>query len=63
MRSHPHPFAFPNGIRREARFKLIMDKTKNDHYAAKELLQKKYFGCDKLEDSIPVFGFVGRVTK
>jgi len=26
-------------------------------------LQKKYFGCSKLENHIAVFGFVGRVTK
>lgn len=60
---HPNPFAFPNGIRREARFKVIMDKTNNDHLGAKEQLQKKYFGCSKLENNIAVFGFVGRVTK
>ena len=34
----PKPFAFPNGIRREQRFKLIMEKTNNDHLAAKAIL-------------------------
>ncbi|CAK79065.1 unnamed protein product (macronuclear) [Paramecium tetraurelia] len=63
LRRHPHPFAFPNGIRREQRFKVIMDKTNNDHLKAKEQLQKKYFGCSQLENHIVVLGFVGRVTK
>lgn len=63
LRNYPQPFAFPNGIRREQRLKLIKEKTNNDHLAAKELLQKKYFKMTKFDDEIPLFGFVGRITK
>lgn len=38
LRKFPSPFAFPNGIRREARFKIIIDKTNNNHIAAKETI-------------------------
>ena len=38
LKKYPNPFAFPNGIRREARFKLIVEKTNNDHLAAKEII-------------------------
>ena len=38
LRKHPNPFAFPNGIRREVRLNLIIEKTNNDHLKAKEAL-------------------------
>ena len=39
-----------------------MDKVAPDHISAKRMLQKKYFNFGDLDDSIPLFAFVGRVT-
>jgi glycogen synthase len=33
-----------------------------DHLSAKKLLQKKYFNYQDLDDSVPLFTFVGRIT-
>jgi starch synthase len=56
----PSPFAFPNGTPIGDRLKKL-DAVAPDHLTAKELLQKKYFNRE-LDDSIPIFAFVGRVT-
>jgi len=56
----PSPFAFPNGIPISDRLKKL-DAVAPDHLTAKGLLQKKYFNRE-LDDSIPIFAFVGRVT-
>lgn len=56
------PFAYPNGIRikeREASLAALNIKT---HAQAKEMVQKKYFGFNAADHSIPLFAFVGRVT-
>lgn len=42
---------------------MIVEKTGNDHLKSKEIIQKKYFGMDALDDSIPLYGFVGRITE
>lgn len=60
LRKYPQPFAFSNGIRvvarREAFSKL------GTHDEAKKMVQIKYFG-GKVDPSIPVFSFVGRITE
>ena len=56
------PFAFPNGIPVEARIKKLNDVAPN-HMEAKRMLQKKYFSYGELDDTVPIFSFVGRVTK
>lgn len=63
LKNHPHPFAFPNGIPKEIRLKKLIDVCGNDHFKAKEILQKKYFGCEKLDDNKAVYAFVGRITQ
>jgi starch synthase len=57
------PFAFPNGIpkaEKRAKFEALCGC---DHLKAKELIQKKYFNYQKLNDEQCLFGFVGRITK
>jgi len=39
-----------------------LDAAAPDHLSAKRKLQMKYFNFGDLDDSIPVFSFVGRVT-
>jgi glycogen synthase len=63
LKNHPQPFAFPNGIPKEIRLKKLMDVCGNDHFKAKEILQKKYFGAEKLDDSRAIYAFVGRITQ
>jgi len=61
LRQKPNPFAFPNGIPIQTRIKKL-DAVAPDHLSAKKLIQQKYFGFGELDDSIPLFAFVGRVT-
>lgn len=39
-----------------------MDAVAPDHHTAKRKLQQKYFNFQSLDDSIPLFAFVGRIT-
>lgn len=61
LRQKPQPFAFPNGIPVEARIKKL-NEAAPDHTTAKKLIQKKYFGYEDLDDSVPLLAFVGRIT-
>eukprot|EP00184_Porphyridium_aerugineum_P003738 CAMPEP_0184697254 /NCGR_PEP_ID=MMETSP0313-20130426/4271_1 /TAXON_ID=2792 /ORGANISM="Porphyridium aerugineum, Strain SAG 1380-2" /LENGTH=1633 /DNA_ID=CAMNT_0027156019 /DNA_START=162 /DNA_END=5063 /DNA_ORIENTATION=+ len=56
------PFAYPNGIRVAHREQLLYSKGAASHADAKRILQQKYFGFQDLDDSIPLFAFVGRIT-
>ena len=62
LRQHPRPFAFQNGIPIEARLKKMKEQAGTDHFEAKRQLQRKYFKYQDLDDSVPIFGFVGRIT-
>ena len=55
------PFAFPNGIPIKQRLSKL--EGKGTHLDAKRALQQKYFGFQELDDSIPMYGFVGRITE
>ncbi|CDF38462.1 Starch synthase [Chondrus crispus] len=56
------PFAYPNGIRKAEREEALRVKGAESHAAAKEILQKRYFGFQKGDPTIPLFAFVGRIT-
>ena len=58
----PQPFAYPNGIPIETRLKAL-DKAAPNHLEAKRRIQVKYFGYQDLDDSVPLFAFVGRITQ
>lgn len=45
-----------------ARERMLRLKGAPDHLTAKAMLQKRYFGMDTPDYSIPLFAFVGRVT-
>ena len=55
------PFAFPNGVPIKERIKKL-DAAAPNHIEAKRMLQQKYFNYANLDDDVPVFAFVGRVT-
>jgi len=56
------PFAYPNGIRIKEREESLASLNITTHAQAKEMVQKKYFGFNTADHSIPLFAFVGRVT-
>jgi glycogen synthase len=60
---YPHPFSFPNGIRKEERLSILRTKTPGNHADSKLLLQKKYFQCTDVRKEVPLFAFIGRITR
>jgi hypothetical protein len=56
------PFGYPNGIRKAERERALLEHGAATHEEAKELLQKRYFGFEKGDPTIPLFSFVGRIT-
>lgn len=56
------PFAYPNGIRKVEREEALHIKGAASHAEAKEILQKRYFGFENGDMSIPLLAFVGRIT-
>ena len=62
LRQAKSPFAYPNGIRQAEREEALRLKGAESHAAAKEILQKRYFGFERGDPSIPLFAFVGRIT-
>jgi glycogen synthase len=62
LRLSPHPFAHPNGIPVKARLARLASLPHPTHAAAKAALQRKYFGFEAADESMPLFAFVGRIT-
>jgi starch synthase len=62
---HPKPFAYPNGIFKKERFKILKEKCGDNysHGKVKEILQKKYFNFEHLDPKIPLLSFIGRITE
>jgi starch synthase len=60
---HPHPFSFPNGIRKDERSSILRTKTPGTHAESKALLQQRYFKCEEPRPEVPLFAFIGRVTR
>lgn len=58
-----NPFGYPNGVNVADRTRILHEKVGSNHLVAKEKLQRKYFGFENLDDSVPVFGFIGRITR
>jgi starch synthase len=61
LRLKQQPFAHPNGIPIADRVKKL-NAVAPTHLHAKRLIQKKYFNMVDLDDSIPLYAFVGRIT-
>ena len=57
------PFAHPNGIFREKRLKLLNEDCKLTRDECKKYIQQKYFGYENADYKVPVFSFIGRITK
>ena len=63
LRKHNAPFAFPNGIFKKNRLKILNEKVGHDRNQTKKYIQQKYFGYEDLNESVPVVSFVGRITE
>ena len=61
LKQKPMPFAYPNGIPISDRIKKL-DAAAPNHLEAKRIIQMKYFNFGDLDDSVPLFAFVGRIT-
>ncbi len=61
LKQKDRPFAFPNGIPKEQRLARLKDK--GDHFNAKSVVQKKYFGFGDLDNSVVLISFVGRLCE
>ncbi|EDR28925.1 starch synthase, putative [Entamoeba dispar SAW760] len=62
LRQFPHPFACSNGISVVHRTETLKKISPTlDHWDCKRRLQQKYF--NNVDDSIPLFGFVGRICE
>ena len=55
------PFSFPNGIFKDKRLKLLNEEGSKEE--CKKYIQQKYFGYENADFSVPVFSFIGRITK
>ena len=63
LNQKPHPFAYPNGIFKEKRLKALLEKAGGDRKECKRYIQKKYFGYQDADFSVPIYSFVGRLTQ
>src|SRR5574344_2169275 len=59
----PEPFGFPNGIMRKKRLQALKDKAGTDKIACKKYIQQKYFNYGDVDLIVPVYSFVGRLTR
>ena len=63
LKQKPQPFSYPNGVFKENRLKQLTDKAGIDHLGAREYIQKKYFGYQQMNPDVPIYAFVGRITR
>lgn len=63
LNRYPTPFAYPNGVPLKPRLQRLAELPYKTHKEAKAAIQKKYFGFDIADHSIPLFAFIGRITE
>ncbi len=63
LKKHKAPFAFPNGIYKKNRERILNERVGNNRNETKAYIQRKYFGYNELNQNVPVFSFVGRITE
>ena len=57
------PFAYPNGIFKEKRLKILNERSGGNKKECKKYIQQKYFGYQEADYSVPIYSFVGRLTQ
>jgi starch synthase len=63
LREKPDPFAFPNGVFKQHRLNELLGKAGTNRVECKRHIQKTYFGYEDINPNVPIFSFVGRITK
>ena len=58
-----NPFAYPNGIFKEKRLKILNERSGGNKKECKKYIQQKYFGYQEADYSVPIYSFVGRLTQ
>ena len=56
------PFSHPNGICKEKRLKLLKECGMSRE-ECKKYIQQKYFLYNDIDETVPVFSFIGRITE
>ena len=63
LKKKAKPFSYPNGIYKEKRLKILSQNIYKTKDECKSYIQKKYFLYKKSDLSIPLYSFIGRITK
>jgi glycogen synthase len=58
-----NPFAYPNGADKDKSIQMLKKISVDRHDQAKTIIQTKYFNLPKPDLNIPLFAFIGRITK
>ena len=62
LKKKASPFSYPNGIYIEKRLKILEQKSLNKK-ESKKYIQQKYFLYKKEDFDVPLYSFIGRITK
>ena len=63
LKQKNNPFAYPNGIFKEKRLKILKEKSGGNKKECKKYIQQKYFGYQNADYTVPIYSFVGRLTQ
>ena len=63
LKKKTNPFSYPNGIYIEKRLTILEETYRGNKNECKKFIQKKYFMFNKEDLSIPLYSFIGRITK
>ena len=63
LRKKTKAFSYPNGIYKEKRLKILNQNIFKTKEECKSYIQNKYFLYKKADLSIPLYSFIGRITK
>ena len=63
LKKKSNPFSYPNGIYIIKRLKILSQNNIGNKTECKKYIQKKYFLLEKEDFTIPLYSFIGRITK
>ena len=63
LNKKPHPFSYSNGILKEKRLKKLNEECRLSRQECKKYIQQKYFRYYDADYNVPIFSFIGSITK
>ena len=63
LNQRPCPFAYPNGIFINEKLKEMVKLTGGNKEECKKYIQKKYFGYENPDYSVPIYSFIGKIQE